>query len=204
MRKLFVGLGMAGLLFVGSSEAIAQKTSTSKELNERIKALRSRLQDFQTKNVRQTSARPDSGDETAGLIIAEPEMKGEKIVEELESRSDVAVTVLFHDPDSVSTSIPDSPVNVPAPAVNRIEKLVLAKAPPSAIKKFQVVASLKTQVSEPEKKPVTATEKASVAEKTSLDSRTQRYENLRQRVYLATRNARVQAGEINRQVASLP
>lgn len=167
MRKLLVGLGIAGLLLVGNSEVNAQKTSSSKELNERIKALRSRLQDYQTKTVRQSPARLLSGDETADLIVSQPELKGEKIVEELESRKDVAVTVLFHDSDSGSLPEPKVAASISAP----------------------VAAS------------VAVNEKASAD---NHDLRSKRYEDLRQRVYLATRNARAQAGEINRQVASLP
>lgn len=190
MRKLFVGLGMAGLILAGSSEAMAQKTPTSKELNERIKALRSRLQDFQMKSVRNTDGQRQVSRESVELILDQPDVKVEKIVEELENRKDVAVTVLFHDADSAQ--IPDTMADMPA--------IGDEVAPEPAV----VVASAKTgqeKTVEKQQLPDPALIASAAAPE---DNRVRRYEDLRRRVYEATSRARSQAGEIKRQVASLP
>lgn len=82
MRRSILGLSLFSLVFLGSQGVFAQKVIDKDQINERIKELRNRLKQYQT-SVRVASEKE--------------EIKLERISEELETRQDVAVTVLFHD-----------------------------------------------------------------------------------------------------------
>ncbi|HNX76466.1 MAG TPA: hypothetical protein PLM07_05225 [Candidatus Rifleibacterium sp.] len=181
MRRFVSGILVAGVFFFcGSSQAMAQRTPGLKEVNERIQALRQRLQNYQSQ--RGTIKQDQATCESADLIVETPEPKVEKIVEELENRKDVAVTVLFHDPDCQFSSedFADAAAIEDLSAEPDNNKIILANAPQAV-----------QQVSE-------TTSAAAPG-----NNRLARYEELRKRVYLATRNARTQAHDINRQIARI-
>ena len=119
MRRFVVGLVLTCLaVFCGSNQALAQKSSGSRDVNQRIQALRTRLMDFQA----QRSASKEEPAEFAELILDSFEIKGEKLVEEFENRSDVAVTVLFHDAEAVvSTAISNE--SAEKMAENKVEEI---------------------------------------------------------------------------------
>mgnify|MGYP006925659417 CR=1 FL=1 len=185
MRRFIGGLVIAGfMIFGGADQVMAQKTIAGRELNQRIQALRDKLHNYQSRNVKvDTSA----GDDAAGLILEQPEVKGEKIVEELESRKDVAVTVLFH--DSETTPAIDDNLESAAVAVSETKVANSAVAKPYEDRQVAVPAQTVMLVS--------------TQASNSYDSRTKRYEELRQRVYQATRTARIRAASIGRQIARM-
>ena len=181
MRRFVSGILVAGVFFFcGSSQVMAQRTPALKEVNERIQALRQRLQNYQSQ--RGATKQQQAACEPADLILEPPEPKVEKIVEELENRKDVAVTVLFHDPDCqfISEDFADAAAVENLPAEPENDKIILANAQPAG---------------------QNVSDTASAA--TPADNRLARYEELRKRVYLATRNARTQAHDISRQIASI-
>jgi hypothetical protein len=90
MRKFLVAVGLVALLVGSVPEANAQRAFSNKELNERIKALRTRLADYQQKSVRKVIDRTPLANESIAITT-------EKAFVELDSRKDAAVTVLFHD-----------------------------------------------------------------------------------------------------------
>jgi len=187
MRRLIGGLVIAGcMLLGGANQAMAQKTIAGRELNQRIQALRDKLHNYQSRNVK---ADPLAGADSAGLILEQPEIKGEKIVEELESRKDVAVTVLFHDSEAIPAT--DASLENAAASSTETREASLSAVKQSAEPRPPMVASVKTVML------------VSSQASNSTDSRTKRYEELRQRVYQATRTARSQAASIGRQIARL-
>ncbi len=194
MRRFTSGLLVAGiLLFCNSTQAMAQKTPAGGELNQRIQALRDRLQNFQSRRIAKNTETPQV--ECSELILDQFEAKEEKIVEELESRSDVAVTVLFHDTDTVNNL--DGEVFANAPANE--DEVVAQKAEPAKVLMVRADKAEKL-VAKRDVAPVQIAAKNTAGQN---DSRLSRYEELRQRVYLATRNARAQAMDINRQIARI-
>jgi len=187
MRRFIGGLVIAGcMLLGGANQAMAQKTIAGRELNQRIQALRDKLHNYQSRNVK---ADPLAGADSAGLILEQPEIKGEKIVEELESRKDVAVTVLFHDSEAIPVT--DTSLENAAASSTETREATLPAVKQSAEPRPTMVASVKTVML------------VSSQASNSTDSRTKRYEELRQRVYQATRTARAQAASIGRQIARL-
>ncbi len=187
MRRFIGGLVIAGcMLLGGANQAMAQKTIAGRELNQRIQALRDKLHNYQSRNVK---ADPLAGADSAGLILEQPEIKGEKIVEELESRKDVAVTVLFHDSEAIPAT--DASLENAAASSTETREASLSAVKQSAEPRPPMVASVKTVML------------VSSQASNSTDSRTKRYEELRQRVYQATRTARSQAASIGRQIARL-
>lgn len=108
MRKLALGLGMVFLcLCCGSASA---DTFSSDKMNTRIKSLQERLKQFQQRSYADDEKQMVVDEETVDLILniddesflPAPEVpmfdeQAEKRVEAFENRSDVAVTVLFHD-----------------------------------------------------------------------------------------------------------
>lgn len=187
MRRFIGGLVIAGcMLLGGANQAVAQKTIAGRELNQRIQALRDKLHNYQSRNVK---VDPLAGADSAGLILEQPEIKGEKIVEELESRKDVAVTVLFHDSEAIPAT--DASLENAAASSTETREASLPAVKQSAEPRPPMVASVKTVML------------VSSQASNSTDSRTKRYEELRQRVYQATRTARAQAASIGRQIARL-
>lgn len=186
MRRFIGGLVIAGFMLLGGAEqAMAQKTIAGRELNQRIQALRDKLHNYQARHEKVDVHADDSA---AGLIFEQPEVKGEKIVEELESRKDVAVTVLFHD-----EALPASDNSLENAAASSVEndEVAMNTVKPGIESRPVMAASAKTIML------------VSSQASNSVDSRTKRYEELRQRVYQATRTARIQAASIGRQIARL-
>lgn len=110
MRRLALGLGMA-FLCLCCSNAYAE-ISSSDSMNLRIKSLQERLKQFQNRTYADEEDKLVDEEEAVDLIldradesilpVAEIPMNSElaeKIVEDLENRSDVAMTVLFHESD---------------------------------------------------------------------------------------------------------
>lgn len=111
MRRLALGLGMA-FLCLCCSNAYAE-ISSSDSMNLRIKSLQERLKQFQNRTYADEEDKLVDEEEAVDLIldradesilpVAEIPMNSElaeKIVEDLENRSDVAMTVLFHESDN--------------------------------------------------------------------------------------------------------
>ncbi len=117
MRRFFVCLGLAGLLLGSATDANAQKAFSSKEVNERINVLRTRLQAYQLKSVRKVIDKTPLDNETV-------EIKSEKAFVELDSRPDAALTVLFHDSElpGNSATLPGSPTVVAAANTPVVDK----------------------------------------------------------------------------------
>ena len=161
MRRFIGGLVIAGcMLLGGANQAMAQKTIAGRELNQRIQALRDKLHNYQSRNVK---ADPLAGADSAGLILEQPEIKGEKIVEELESRKDVAVTVLFHDSEAIPAT--DASLENAAASSTETREASLSAVKQSAEPRPPMVASVKTML-------------VSSQASNSTDSRTKRYEEL--------------------------
>jgi hypothetical protein len=193
MRSFGIGLILTGLILASASDADAQRTS-NKEMNERINALRNRLQNFQLERVRKEPQKtaPINGNETV-------EVKYEQLLEEFESRKDVAVTVLFHDTEFVdNTGLKDT-----SGIVVSEKKIVARTAPDVAVVSTGAAKKTKTVTKE---KPVPAQTVAGAV--IQLESeRTQRqkmYEELRRKVQMATRRVHENAQEINGMVAQIP
>lgn len=111
MRKLALGLGMA-FLYLCCSSAYAEVSSTD-SMNSRIKSLQERLKQFQHRTYADEEDKLVGEEEAVDLILDRADESilpvaeipitddmAEKIVEDFENRTDVAVTVLFHDTDT--------------------------------------------------------------------------------------------------------
>lgn len=201
MRRFLGGLLVAGIFVFGNStQAIAQKTLAGGELNHRIQALRERLQNFQARRAGNSNNKIHIDD--AELILDQFEAKEEKVVEELEGRSDVAVTILFHDSDAIENAgkTENTEGGIDNPDSDYEQVLVGQNAEP-------VISETTIATLEQENATDSAMRQvqfAVAANPERADSRLRRYEDLRQRVYLATRMARSQAADISRQIARLP
>ena len=170
MRSLGIGFVLAGLILASASDADAQRAFSSRELNERINALRSRLQNYHLERVCAEPENPVLVNENETV-----EIKFEKLVEEFEARDDVAVTVLFHDPDFAGNTAKSNP---PAVAKPKKQPVVTAQAPtnPDAAQQLELERS----------------------------QRQEKYNELRRRVQMATRRTREGAQQINSMVAQIP
>ena len=108
MRRLALGLGIAFFCFFCSGVSFASSIEND-NLNSRIKALQERLKEFQNREYKDHEEKIIAEEEAIDLILDQdesllplPEVTideeiAEQIVEDLENRSDVAMTVLFHD-----------------------------------------------------------------------------------------------------------
>jgi len=192
MRSFGIGFVLAGLIIASASGADAQSPANN-GINERISALRNRLQNYQLERVRKEPQKVTLINENETV-----EVKFEQLVEEFETRKDVAVTVLFHDADfndkaaetaALSTSVPGkiSLENMPAP--NAVSKKTAADVTPVAqkrdIEKELTVADVAHQLDQ---------------ERTQ---RQEKYAELRRRVQMATRRAHDSAQQINGMVAQI-
>jgi len=191
MRRFVSGILVAGVfLFCGSSQVMAQRVPAGKELNQRIQALRERLQNYQ--NQRNPVKAQNQAEPGEGLILEPDEPKGEIIVEELENRKDVAVTVLFHDAGNLPADVDFENVEAQDADQNEIDS-----KNGTGVK----IVSVRAAKSDAGVEKRDSVKKSDVRQ--TKDTRLARYEELRQRVYLATRNARAQAVDINRQIARI-
>lgn len=103
MRSFLVGIAISTVLFASADGAFAQRAFSNKELNERVSALRTRLQNYQVKSARKIVDRIPADAETIAITT---ENLTNKIVEkpfmEIDSRPDASLTVLFHDTEFAS------------------------------------------------------------------------------------------------------
>lgn len=113
MRRLAIGLGMAFSLFCCSNIALASSIE-NENLNARIRALQERLKEFQKREYKDHEEKIIAEEEAIDLILEEDSIlpepdkieepidteTAEKRLDDFEKRSDVAVTVLFHDNDT--------------------------------------------------------------------------------------------------------
>jgi hypothetical protein len=158
------------------------------------------LQNFQARRAGNSNNKIHIDD--AELILDQFEAKEEKVVEELEGRSDVAVTILFHDSDAIENAgkTENTEGGIDNPDSDYEQVLVGQNAEP-------VISETTIATLEQENATDSAMRQvqfAVAANPERADSRLRRYEDLRQRVYLATRMARSQAADISRQIARLP
>ncbi len=190
MRKTAVGIGLALCCMCCSGALYADDlvTGNSTTLNSRIQSLQARIKEF---HARDTTALSEEEkmvedeecvelilDRAGDSILPQPEKPiegsvAEQIVEELENRTDVAMTVLFHDTDL------DKEVAVNSDYGN-IE-------PPRLIFEDNAMAA------------------ASDVDKV-FDPKTDKelfYNELRKKVFSATRNGKSEATEVRQQMASL-
>ncbi len=111
MRRLALGLGVAFFCFFCSGISLASSLEND-NLNSRIKALQERLKEFQNREYKDHEEKMVAEEEAIDFILVQddgflplPELTiteeiAEQIVEDFENRSDVAMTVLFHDNES--------------------------------------------------------------------------------------------------------
>lgn len=95
MRKAILVCGMIASLCFPTGKALAQKNELDrKDVNNRIEALRSRLDEFRQNKIQRVR-------EPEPVVVEKIEESFEQISVELENRNDVAVVVLFKDADYV-------------------------------------------------------------------------------------------------------
>ena len=109
MRRLALVLSMAFFCFCTPS--LFASSVENENLNARIKLLQERLKEFQNREYKDAEEKLIVEEEAIDLILDKdesllpiPEMPvnnemAERLVEDFENRSDVAMTVLFHDSD---------------------------------------------------------------------------------------------------------
>ncbi len=182
MHNYITGMLITGLMVFSASSVDAQRV-TNKEMHDRINALRSRLQNYQLERVREEPRKAVLADEKETV-----EVRFEELVENFESRKDVAVTVLFHDEDFAKSTETDNS------KVADIENKQMLAAFPEDTK----TASLSDQQEQ--------ADNIDAMQQLELErvQRHEKYEALRRRVQMATRRTRNQAMEINDMVAQVP
>lgn len=160
MRRSILGFCLLSLFLSLNSGAFAQKIIDKDQINARIKELRNRLKEYHS-NIQKA---PET-----------TELKLEKISEELENREDVAVTVLFHDPEAGSRE--ETAVSAP-----QIEE-----------QSVEIVDEINV-----------ATSNAQAGRLEEMNRRQALFDSLRAKVQQATRRSRANAREINSLVAQIP
>ncbi|GAB4275804.1 MAG: hypothetical protein Kow0029_17190 [Candidatus Rifleibacteriota bacterium] len=158
MRRFALGFCIFSIIFLNSGGAFAQKIIDKNQINERIKALRCRLKEYQA---------------SFKKVAEKPEEIFEKISEDLENREDVAVTVLYRDPESPAE---EYDLNNDANVRGNFHK-------------------------ETDQASLGATEENMRLEE--LEKRKQLYDSLREKVFQATKRTRNNAQDINNALAQL-
>jgi len=182
MRSYGITFLLAGLIFASAGDVEAQRTG-NREMHERINALRNRLQNYQLERIK---AEPKK----AALIEEKEsvEVKFEELIENFETRKDVAVTVLFHDEDFARSMTTDESAAESASGIieetDDSVKLVAAGNNVNNSNSDLVDAAKQLEI-----------ERA---------QRQEKYEALRRRVQMATRRVHDEAREINSMVAQIP
>jgi len=182
MRSYGITFLLVGLIFASAGDVEAQRAG-NREMHERINALRNRLQNYQLERIRAEPKKATLIEEKESV-----EVKFEELVENFESRKDVAVTVLFHDEDfsrsksTESSSVESLSVNV---------QVADASVEPTTVKENVVIST---------------SELADAAKQLDMEraQRQEKYEALRRRVQMATRRVHEEAREINSMVAQIP
>ncbi len=160
MRRSILGFCLMSLFLACNSGAYAQKIIDKDQINARIKELRNRLKEYHS-NIQKAP-------ETA-------EIKLEKISEELENREDVALTVLFHDPESGLRE------------ENAASSVVVEDQSVEIVDEISVTMS-----------------NAQAGRLEEMNRRQALFDSLRAKVQQATRRSRANAREINSLVAQIP
>jgi hypothetical protein len=181
MHSYSIPFLLAALIMASAGDVEAQRTG-NREMNERINALRNRLQNYQLERVREEPKKVSLVDEKETV-----EVKFEELIENFETRKDVAVTVLFHDEDFAGSRATEI-----SAAAGTDEKL--AQTAPDNEPVTLSTASDKTSVI------VTAARQLEL----ERAQRQEKYDALRRRVHMATRRVHDQATDINRLVAKVP
>lgn len=182
MRSYGITFLLAALIFASAGDVEAQRTG-NREMHERINALRNRLQNYQLERIRAEPKKAPLIEERESV-----EVKFEELIENFESRKDVAVTVLFHDEDfSRSKTTESSSVE----SLSGNIQVADASVEPTTVK---------------EKVVTSTSELADAAKQLDMERalRQEKYEALRRRVQMATRRVHEEAREINSMVAQLP
>lgn len=194
MRSFGVWFVLAGLILSSAGSADAQKSS-NKDMNERINALRNRLQNYQLERVRKEPQKVALINENETV-----EVKFEQLVEEFESRKDVAVTVLFHDADYSENAVNPGFSAALEQGDNKVEQAqTSADSVKAKTDKSQSLASAKSS-------SLTALIVADAAHQLEQERarRQEKYAELRRKVQMATRGVHENAQQINGMVAQIP
>ena len=190
MRRLALGLGVAFLCFFCSGISFASSMEND-NLNSRIKALQERLKEFQNREYKDHEEKMVAEEEAIDFILVQddgflplPELTiteeiAEQIVEDFENRSDVAMTVLFHDNESDEILEPSKSFFASIDAPKVFDKFDANKAVYSMIEPPKVIIEDGTE------------------------DKQQFYENLRIKVLQATRSNKLDHEERRQILASL-
>lgn len=190
MRRLALGLGMAFFCFCCSGISFASSIEND-NLNSRIKALQERLKEFQNREYKDHEEKIIAEEEAIDLILDQdetllplPEITineeiAEQIVEDFENRSDVAMTVLFHDNET------DEPILQNKSFFASIDA-------PKVFEKFDANKAVYSMIEPPK-----------VIIEDGPEDKQQFYENLRIKVLQATRSSKLDHDERQQILASL-
>ncbi|MGM0600576.1 MAG: hypothetical protein ACQETH_12265 [Candidatus Rifleibacteriota bacterium] len=177
MRRLVFGFGIFLLLLSPANDCQAQKMIDKAQINQRIHNLRNRLKDYHTRF------------QTPQQKKAE---KLKKISEELEKREDVAVTVLFTDPEAGKSNACFEP------EVNSDNG--------SAETVAQFAGAGNAETARTATKSITDNESLTEEQKSRLleiEKRKKLFARLREKVQQATRGSKKSAKDIRSLVASI-
>ncbi len=202
MRKCALSLCLA--LFCICINSVSFASSTENEnLNARIRLLQERLKEFQNRQYKDAEEKMIVEEEAIDLILDQdesllpiPEMPvtdemAEKIVEDLENRSDVAMTVLFH----------DSEFDQNYPASKSFFAMI---DPPKVIIEGYVEPNLDIRsASRIEENIVENNDNEENHASSVIENKQQFYESLRQKVLQATRSNKLDEEERQQLLASL-
>ena len=190
MRRLALGLGVAFFCFFCSGISLASSLEND-NLNSRIKALQERLKEFKNRKYKDHEEKMVAEEEAIDFILVQddgflplPELTiteeiAEQIVEDFENRSDVAMTVLFHDNESDEILEPSKSFFASIDAPKVFDKFDANKAVYSMIEPPKVIIEDGTE------------------------DKQQFYENLRIKVLQATRSNKLDHEERRQILASL-
>lgn len=194
MRSFGIWFVLAGLILSSAGSADAQKSS-NKDMNERINALRNRLQNYQLERVRKEPQKVALINENETV-----EVKFEQLVEEFESRKDVAVTVLFHDADYSENAVNPGFSAALEQGDKNVEK---AQTPADSVK-AKTGKSPSVARAKPSSLPTLIVADAAHQLEQERAQRQEKYAELRRKVQLATRGVHENAQQINGMVAQIP
>jgi hypothetical protein len=177
MRRLVFGFGICLIMLGPVNDCFAQKMIDKAQINQRINSLRNRLKDyhkrFQTPQQRKAE-------------------ELEEISEGLERRDDVAVTVLFTDPEAGKSNASFEPETKPVETEARANKKV------AQTNKVENTSDSLTAIKNNES--LTDEQKEHLLE---LEKRKRLFASLRKKVQQATRGSKKSAKDISLLVASI-
>ena len=191
LRRLALGLGIAFFCFCCGGASFASSNDND-NLNLRIKALQERLKEFQNREYKDHEEKMIAEEEAIDLILDQDESllpvpeiiinekSAEKIVEDLENRSDVAMTVLFHDDGELDDRFEPN------------KSFFSMLEPPKIMEKFEANKAVYSMIEPPK-----------VIIEDGPEDKQQFYENLRIKVLQATRSSKLDQEERQQILASL-